>query len=67
MSYQRLIGPHRKVGRPVHDRRYFGVCAKYGLNPRATFTRRLLSASTLDQLDLCKNIAARRILLGCSK
>ena len=65
MSYQRLIGPHKKVGRPARSRRRL-VAERFGLKMHSG-TKRLLSTVFMDQLDRCKGIAAKRILLGVSK
>jgi hypothetical protein len=65
MSYQRLIVPHRQSGRRKNSRRK-KVAAQFGLTPCMS-THEKLPDTLLDQLDRCKNVAAKRILLGVSQ
>ena len=40
---------------------------KYGLTEDSGFWRRILTEAFMDQLDRCKDEAARRLLLGLSR
>jgi hypothetical protein len=58
----------KPVGRPWNDSRIPQLAKRYGINVRASRSwNARLTKEFIDQLCRCKDEAARRLLLGCSR